>query len=106
LPADAGKEESFNTQPYQPKGDRYDAQVICIGSDSSKLLAEAKLFVVGSGAIGCELLKNFAMMGVSTAETGRIMLTDNDLIEKSNLSRQFLFRPKDIQVRTELEHHD
>ena len=28
----------------------------------------------------------------------QITITDNDLIEKSNLNRQFLFRPKHIQV--------
>jgi ubiquitin-activating enzyme E1 len=50
-----------------------------------------KAFVVGAGAIGCELLKNFAMMGV-----GHVTITDNDTIEKSNLNRQFLFREQDI----------
>lgn len=50
----------------------------------------------GSGAIGCELLKNFAMIGVG-ADGGRITVTDMDLIEKSNLNRQFLFRPHDVQ---------
>lgn len=52
--------------------------------------------MVGAGAIGCELLKNFAMMGVG-ATTGHIVVTDMDLIEKSNLNRQFLFRPHDVQ---------
>ena len=51
---------------------------------------------IGAGAIGCEMLKNFAMLGVG-AGGGLITVTDNDLIEKSNLNRQFLFRPKDIQ---------
>lgn len=55
-----------------------------------------KYFIVGAGAIGCELLKNFAMMGVG-AEGGKIIITDMDLIEKSNLNRQFLFRPQDVQ---------
>lgn len=55
-----------------------------------------KYFVVGAGAIGCELLKNFAMMGIGT-EGGRIIVTDMDLIEKSNLNRQFLFRPHNVQ---------
>lgn len=54
-------------------------------------LADIKCFIVGSGAIGCELLKNFAMSGV-----GHICVTDMDTIEKSNLNRQFLFRSNDI----------
>lgn len=46
---------------------------------------------MGAGAIGCELLKNLALMGV-----GQVTVTDNDTIEKSNLNRQFLFREKDL----------
>lgn len=53
---------------------------------------------VGSGAIGCEMLKNFAMMGVGCVEGGHIYVTDMDSIEKSNLNRQFLFRSWDIGV--------
>lgn len=52
--------------------------------------------MVGAGAIGCEYLKNFAMMGLG-AKNGEIIVTDMDLIEKSNLNRQFLFRPTDVQ---------
>lgn len=48
---------------------------------------------VGAGAIGCELLKNFAMMGLGCGPEGSITVTDMDTIEKSNLNRQFLFRP-------------
>jgi len=33
-------------------------------------------------------------MGVA----GKLTITDHDLIEKSNLNRQFLFRPHHIQV--------
>jgi len=53
---------------------------------------------VGAGAIGCEILKNWAMMGVSVGSNGHIIVTDMDVIEKSNLNRQFLFRPWDVQV--------
>ena len=53
---------------------------------------------VGAGAIGCELLKNWAMMGVAAATDGQITVTDMDRIERSNLNRQFLFRPSDIDV--------
>ena len=54
---------------------------------------------VGAGAIGCEILKNFAMMGVGASPEGAVFVTDMDIIEKSNLNRQFLFRPWHIQVR-------
>jgi len=36
------------------------------------------------------------MMGAGTGEDGMITITDMDTIERSNLSRQFLFRPPDI----------
>ena len=51
--------------------------------------------MVGVGAIGCELLKNYAMLGLGTKKGkngGRIIVTDPDVIEVSNLTRQFLFR--------------
>ena len=53
---------------------------------------------VGAGAIGCEMLKNFAMIGLGCGEKGKVIVTDMDSIEKSNLNRQFLFRPWDVQV--------
>ncbi|KAJ1898832.1 E1 ubiquitin-activating protein, partial [Kickxella alabastrina] len=53
-------------------------------------------FLVGSGAIGCERLKNWAMMGIASGPNGVIHITDMDTIEKSNLNRQFLFRPSDV----------
>lgn len=81
-----------------PSGSRYDSIAAIFGKDFVKTLGSLKYFVVGAGAIGCELLKNFAMMGVGTKEDGgKIVVTDMDLIEKSNLNRQFLFRPWDVQ---------
>lgn len=79
-----------------PNGSRYDGQTAVFGRAFQEKLGALKYFVVGAGAIGCELLKNFAMMGVG-ATTGRVTVTDMDLIEKSNLNRQFLFRPHDVQ---------
>ena len=75
---------------------RYDPQIKVFGNNFQNKLANQKWFVVGSGAIGCELLKNFAMIGLATGSEGKITITDMDTIEKSNLNRQFLFRSKDI----------
>jgi len=76
------------------KGTRYDHQIICFGKSIQQKLSDLQLFLVGAGALGCEFLKNFALMGACTS--GKLTVTDDDVIEKSNLSRQFLFRDKDI----------
>lgn len=60
-------------------------------------MQECKLFMVGAGAIGCELLKNYSMLGTGTGKDGHIILTDPDVIEVSNLNRQFLFREKHLR---------
>ena len=66
------------------------------GAELQAKLSGLNLFLVGAGALGCEFVKNLACMGVSTAGGGRVTVTDDDVIEKSNLSRQFLFRDWDI----------
>lgn len=75
---------------------RYRDQTMIFGTDFQDRLVNTRCFIVGSGAIGCEHLKNFAMIGVGCGKNGKIYITDMDTIEKSNLNRQFLFRPKDI----------
>lgn len=93
--------ESLPTEPLDPNdlkplNSRYDAQISVFGNKLQKKLEEAKAFVVGSGALGCEFLKNLALMGVCCGDEGKLTITDDDVIEKSNLSRQFLFRDWNI----------
>lgn len=105
------------------------------GEEVASELARLRVFIVGSGAIGCELLKTFALMGVGTGpissptvtttdidslssedssrsvrqkkegtsdgpwrelSLGGVVLADMDLIERSNLNRQLLFREKHV----------
>lgn len=75
-------------------GTRYDGLIKIYGKEFVDKMRKKTGFIVGSGAIGCELIKNFAMLGIS--DGGLLTITDMDTIEKSNLNRQFLFRPKDI----------
>ncbi|KAF2627192.1 ubiquitin-activating enzyme E1 [Macroventuria anomochaeta] len=79
-----------------PIGSRYDGQIAVLGQEYQKKLGNIKQFLVGAGAIGCEMLKNWALMGLAAGPEGKITVTDNDQIEKSNLNRQFLFRPHDV----------
>jgi molybdopterin/thiamine biosynthesis adenylyltransferase len=53
-------------------------------------LAQARVLVIGAGALGNEILKNLALVGV-----GSIVVVDLDTVENSNLSRCVLFRPRD-----------
>ena len=80
----------------KPLGSRYDGQIAVLGREFQEKLANTNEFLVGAGAIGCEMLKNWAMIGLATGPKGKISVADMDQIEKSNLNRQFLFRPKDV----------
>ncbi|XP_069501606.1 ubiquitin-like modifier-activating enzyme 1 [Ambystoma mexicanum] len=93
---EADKETLLTEEKCRPRNCRYDGQIAVFGSDMQEKLGKQKYFLVGAGAIGCELLKNFAMIGLAAAEGGEITVTDMDTIEKSNLNRQFLFRPWDV----------
>lgn len=93
LPED---QSSLNEDHCKPAGTRYDGQIAVFGRDFQDRMKKQRYFVVGAGAIGCELLKNFAMVGLGASDSGKIVVTDMDHIERSNLNRQFLFRPYDV----------
>jgi len=53
-------------------------------------LRNARVLVVGAGALGNEVIKNFALLGI-----GHVAIADMDMIEISNLTRSPLFRESD-----------
>lgn len=57
---------------------------------NAKAIEEAKIMVIGAGALGNEVLKNLALTGVK-----QIVLVDFDVIEKSNLAKSVLYRERD-----------
>ena len=69
--------------------DRYSRLRLIAWWDQDKL-ANAKILVVGAGALGNEVLKNLALLGV-----GNVYVVDFDKIEESNLTRSVLFRSRD-----------
>jgi len=56
----------------------------------AQTVSNAKVLVVGAGALGNEVLKNLTLFGV-----GNIVIVDFDVIERSNLTRSILFRAED-----------
>jgi molybdopterin/thiamine biosynthesis adenylyltransferase len=61
------------------------------GEKAQKALRESSILLVGAGALGNEIAKNLAMLGV-----GEITIVDYDKIELSNLARAVFFDEKDI----------
>ena len=57
---------------------------------NAEKVKNAKVMVVGAGALGNEVLKNLALFGI-----GNIIVVDFDRIEHSNLCRSVLFRKED-----------
>lgn len=105
LKADTDYTSLSSDADFAPTGSRYDHLVAFFGRTFHARLANLKLFMVGCGALGCEDMKNFALNGICCGPDGHLTVTDNDRIEVSNLSRQFLFRednvgqPKSVAAR-------
>jgi adenylyltransferase/sulfurtransferase len=71
-------------------GDDRFARFQLIGWWDQQRLARARALVIGAGALGNEIIKNLALLGV-----GFLFVADRDRIERSNLSRSVLFRDSD-----------
>jgi adenylyltransferase/sulfurtransferase len=69
--------------------DRFD-RFRLIGWWDQDRLRNARVLVIGAGALGNEIIKNLALLGV-----GHVVIADKDTIENSNLSRSVLYRAHD-----------
>lgn len=75
--------------PIEKPADRFDRFRQISWWDQPRL-AQAKILVIGAGALGNEIIKNLALLGI-----GRVFIADLDTIENSNLSRSVLYRERD-----------
>lgn len=73
-----------------PADTRFARQALIPGWDQARLAA-ATVLVAGAGALGNEVLKNLALLGV-----GALVVVDLDRVERSNLSRTLLFEESDV----------
>lgn len=80
----------------KPLGTRYDHQIACFGKTMQDKIMNQRWFLVGAGALGCEYIKGYALMGLGAGANGQVYVTDMDRIEVSNLNRQFLFRKQHV----------
>jgi len=69
--------------------DRY-SRLRLIGWWDQQRISAARVLVVGAGALGNEVLKNLALLGI-----GHIELIDMDHVDETNLTRSILFRSTD-----------
>lgn len=76
--------------------DRYSRQLLLseVGDRGQEILAQARVAVVGLGALGSSSSECIVRAGV-----GNVILIDRDILEISNLQRQFLYDEEDVRER-------
>ena len=96
LPDDEAVLYDIENPDKLPRNNERDELAAVFGWSMLNKISNLKYFMVGCGALGCEFMKNFALCGVCCGDQGKLIVTDADRIELSNLSRQFLFREHNV----------
>ena len=65
--------------------------LIAWGDEGQRRIRSATVLLAGAGAIGNEVAKNLAMLGV-----GLLFIVDRDVVELSNVSRMIFFEASDL----------
>lgn len=81
---------------------RYNRNILIeqVGEEGQKKLASAKVLVCGAGGLGSTVLANLASAGIGT--NGKIGIVDNDVLELSNLNRQYIHKYENMgKIKTE-----
>ncbi|KAK9454490.1 hypothetical protein V1511DRAFT_502138 [Dipodascopsis uninucleata] len=75
--------------------ERYGRQMILssVGKEGQLKLRNSSVLIVGAGGLGCPALMYLAGAGI-----GRIRIVDHDVVSKSNLHRQILYREEDVGI--------
>lgn len=71
--------------------EKYIRQIMLFGEEGQEKLRKATIFVAGTGGLGSPISTYLAVAGV-----GKIIIADFDVVDPSNLNRQFLHHEKDI----------
>jgi len=61
------------------------------GANGQRKVRSGTVLLAGAGAIGNEVAKNLAMLGV-----GKLLVVDRDIVELSNVSRMIFFSERDV----------
>lgn len=89
--ADTSDQNTGEVALGQDVGDSRFSRFSLISWWDQERISNAKILVVGAGALGNEILKNLVLSGFR-----KMVVIDLDTVEHSNLSRSVLYRPEDI----------
>jgi len=85
------REQNCRVQFTAPS-ERYNRNILVpqVGEEGQKKLSQAKVLVCGAGGLGSTVLANLASVGIGTI--GHLGIIDNDVLELSNLNRQYIHK--------------